>query len=112
MRAMCLWSPAEPRLLNQSAGCDRLTGREIERVVRMCVCVCLLEKNKRKRDEKLRQRGRLTDADRHKKINQKAKRRIGQTSRNIQREGARDTYCSHTWRMREQRVEEAKLSVA
>ncbi len=41
LRAMCLWSPAEPRLLNQSAGCDRLTGREIERVVCMCVCVCV-----------------------------------------------------------------------
>lgn len=40
LRAMCLWSPAEPRLLNQSAGCDRLTGREKQRVVYARLCVC------------------------------------------------------------------------
>lgn len=40
LRAMCLWSPAEPRLLNQSAGCDRLTGREMERVACAVLCVC------------------------------------------------------------------------
>lgn len=67
LKAMCLWSPAEPRLLNQSAGCDRLTGREIERG---WWCVFVIEENKRKkREEKLRQRDRL-------KIKQERKRQI------------------------------------
>ncbi len=73
------------------------------------MCVRLLDENKRKRDEKLRQRGRLTNADTHKKIESKKKNR--KEIENIQRERERDA-CSHTQRMSEQRVEEAKLSVA
>lgn len=77
LRAMCLWSPAEPRLLNQSAGCDRLTGR----------VVCLLEENKRRETETKRQndQGRQTQ-----KRKQKGRRQIGETQSHIQREERRE----------------------